>query len=194
MRIWIEHINFKRKPVSLLFKKKTAFRQFPSDFIVTPRLHSQTESREGAGRWEHRCCFTTWVVFLNDPLKQLDSNRKKKPKIIYETRLTINVSHQGLCEAFQLVPKRSGDLKVCELRSDAALFSSSLKTGRTEETWHQQKLKENMHLGAEVLTQSQKKAAKPTDQEIHFFSVIATEKWDWGKKKPHTPERNHFFS
>jgi len=53
-----------------------------------------------------------------------DHNEAFSPRmrihVLGERRLTFHVVQQGVREAFQLVPKRRRNLKVCELRSDGA--------------------------------------------------------------------------
>lgn len=39
-----------------------------------------------------------------------------------EGLLTVHVGHEGVCEALELVPKRSGNLKVSQLGGNVALL------------------------------------------------------------------------
>ena len=64
----------------------------------------------------------------------MNKKERKKERIAWtkmncdKREPTINVFHQGLCDALHLVPERSGDLKVCQLRSNAVVFCTWLKT------------------------------------------------------------------
>ncbi len=97
--------------------------------------------------WETNTQFATWVSSLCDYDENTNSSIKSPPfwqqlllsaklLVFNVTWLTIYVVHQCLCEAFQLVPKWRGNLKVCQLVNNAVFFCT-WKNIKRKKRWHE---------------------------------------------------------